>query len=154
MYSTYRYGALDVVETPKDKNAIQHAIRQIDDRLFIEMQRTLRGEDVWCVVCPVGSDRPPITILEWRDENDEPIPHLASGLINRVERMERDGKRLSAAVMKANSDLIETQRRDTTGAYRDIVHDMQAREHRSAVLPRSQSLRMSRDKERARGKKV
>jgi hypothetical protein len=157
MFMESRHGALYVMQEQQAPAEITARLREIDDRLFLEQQITYSGEAVWCVVCDVGMGHPPITILEWRDwRTDEPISELTSGLVERVQAMERDGSRLSAKVVKANRDLIESHRQRAHDAWREIALDMTPRIEgkTSSVLHRSQALRMSRDKRRAAGEKV
>lgn len=157
MLTQTRHGALTIVEQTRDRDWINRELRQIDPNLFVEKQLTYAGEEVWCVVCEVDSSHPPITILEWRDElSSRPIAELSSGLINRVARMERDGAKLAEHVKRLNAAKIERDRRDSYDKYREIALDMVPRMSglRSAVLPRGQWLRMSRDKMRAQGRKV
>lgn len=156
MFTETRLGALSVVQQVRGTDWVQKELRLIDDRLFLERQLTFDGEEVWCVVCQVGGDIPPVTIMEWRDPNGRPIPELSSGLVERVARMERDAGRLSDRVMKANQAKIEADRRDSYTKYRDIALDIVPRMSgmRSALLPRGQSLRMSRDKQRNMGRRI
>lgn len=156
MYSTYRHGALTVVETAHDANWIVRELKQIDDRLFLEKQMTIANEEVWCVVVDLGLQHPPITILEWRDESGNPIPHLASGIVERIRKMDRDrdNGRVIDRVIKANRDMIERRNHERQEWYREVATEMEARNHRSALLPRGQYLRIARDRERARGKKI
>lgn len=153
---TFRHGALHVIEEAHDKDTIQRLIKKIDDRLFVEKQVTLAGEEVWCVVCDVGSEVPPITFIEWRDELGRPIPYLAERLVQRVQQMDRDAGRLYSKVIAANAAMIETQRQAAMSQYEAIMDDMLPRmgPGHSAVLPRGQWLRQSRDRRRSRGEKV
>lgn len=151
----YRHGALHVIEQAQDKNDLQAALRRLDDRLFLERQVTLTGEVVWCVVVAVGGDRPPMTILEWRDADGQPL-ELSSGLLSRIERMERSGERLMAEVVKQNALKVEQQRRAAAAEWAEIgaEADHRMRPGYSAVLHRGQHLRRSRDARRNRGEKV
>lgn len=155
MQSEYRHGALTVIEYVREKDSLQQELRLIDDRLFLERQLTLVGEPVWCVVVNVGGDVPPITILEWRDDDDNPLP-LSSGILERMRRMDRDGARLAARVIKQNRDRIEAARQKAKDDWEEIGKDVGGRMSgtRSAVLHRGQYLRRSRDKRRARGEKL
>lgn len=155
MNTTYRHGALHVIESVGNKDDLQRSLKRIDDRLFLERQVTFTGEVVWCVCCEVGGDLGVITLLEWRDEHDVPL-ELSSGILHRMERMERDGGKLAQQVMLRNQEMIQMKRKEAQDAYREIAKDMIPRiEGRSrTILHRSQALRMSRDKHRASGKKV
>jgi hypothetical protein len=152
---SYRHGALAVVEDPRSAAEVNADLRRIDPRLFCEQQVTLAGDVVWCVVVAVGGDIPPVTIHEWRDEQKRPLP-LSSGIVREVQRMERDGGKLAAEVIKHNRDLIDSRRQTADTAYREIQDDMMPRMKgtRSAALHRGQHLRRSRDKHRADGEKL
>lgn len=151
-----RYGALAVVEEAHPKDSIQQLLRQLDERLFLEKQITLTNEQVWCVVCDVGLDQPPMTILEWRDAEGRPLPYLTASIVDRVARMDRGGSGLYAKVVRANAAMIERRRREALAEWEEISADMIPRmaETRSAVLPRGQWLRRSRDRLRRQGRKL
>lgn len=154
---TYRHGALYVVEQTQDKKRIQDELKAIDPRLFVEKQITFDQESVWCVVVDVGSGHAPITILEYRDEETgKPIPDLGHRIVDRVKRMDRDGARLAAKVIKQNQARVDRARADARAHWEDLGKEFQERMHpvRSAVLPRGQHLRRSRDKRRNRGEKI
>jgi hypothetical protein len=157
MFTESRLGALTVVQQVRDTSWIQKELKALDDRLFLEKQLTFGNEEVWCVVCQVGGDVPPVTILEWRDpQTGRPIPELSSGLVERVARMERDAGRLNDKVLKANAAKLEADRRDSYDKYREIALDVVPHMSalRSSLLPRSQSLRMARDKQRNMGRRI
>lgn len=152
----YRHGALYVVESRSDRSDIERALRQIDRGLFLEKQVTLEGEIVWCVVAEVFGDHPPLTIFEWRDESGRPISELAMGIVDRVNRLERDPVVLAKRLRERNEALKRERDRRRDEAYetmaREMVPSIQGR--RSAVLHRSQALRMARDRRRAQGDKA
>lgn len=152
----YRHGALTVIETAKSQNEILRELKKIDPRLFLERQVTLEGQAVWCVVCDVGSDSPPITILEWRDSEDHPIHELSSGIIGRVQRMERDGGKLADRVIRQNAEILAKKRAETREQWSDIGTDFERlmSPGHSALLPRGQYLRRSRDKKRSMGWRI
>jgi hypothetical protein len=156
MFTPVRHGALTVMEELKPSSAIARELKQLDDRLFLEKQLTFSGEEVWCVICSLGGDRPPATLLEWRDDRGVPIPELSSGIVSRMARMGRDADKLSAEVASANADRQARADRDSHGVYAEIAADMVPRMSgtRSAVLHRGQHLRRSRDKQRSKGENV
>lgn len=150
----FRYGALYVLRERPNMEAIQRTLRDIDRRLFLEKQITYENEAVWCVVCDIGGGHPPVTLLEYRHEG-KPIP-IDSGIIERVQRMERDGEKLTRRTIEANRVMIEQKRKRAHDAYEEIARDMVPRIQGQTrpVLHRSQALRMSRDKRRSRGEKL
>lgn len=151
----YRHGALSVVETVRDRDFVQRELRKIDDRLFVEKQLTYTGEAVWCVVVSVGGDVPPITVLEHRAPDGRPL-ELSASLIDRAARMERDGARLSAKVIRQNADRLEAGRHKMLEELTVLGEDGDRLMNpgHSALLHRGPHLRRSRDKRRAWGDKV
>ncbi len=156
MTNSYRHGALTVIETPKAQNEVLRELKMIDPRLFLERQVTLEDQAVWCVVVDVGSDSPPITILEWRDSEGHPIHELSGGIVGRMQMMDRNGAKLTDRVIKQNADRIEAKRRETQQHWADIGTDFERlmSPGHSAVLHRGQHLRRSRDKLRSQGWKI
>lgn len=155
--NSYRHGSLYVVEQARDKDEIQKALKAIDPRLFLEKQITFDQESVWCVVVDVGGEQGPLTILEYRDEETgKPIPDLGWRIVERVQRMDRDGQRLAAKVIRQNQERVERARADARAHWEDLGKEFQERMKptRSAVLHRGQHLRRSRDKRRANGEIV
>lgn len=155
-YVEHRDGALFVVRQAGDREWLTKELRKIDDRLFCELQVGFDQQPVWCVVCEVGGDVPPITLHEWRDEQGRPIPELSSGLLDRVNAMERDGHKLAAKAILANKQLIERGRQERFARFHDQVEEIlpSVTGVRSVALHRGDHLRRSRDKLRARGWKV
>ncbi len=154
--NSYRHGALTVIETPRSQGDILKGLRGIDPRLFLERQVTLDDQAVWCVVYDAGTDNPPITILEWRDSNDHPIHELSYGIVERIQKMEQQATGLTARVMQANEDRIVKKRLETKAQWAEIGTDFERlmSPGHSAVLPRGQHLRRSRDKLRNQGWKI
>jgi hypothetical protein len=154
--NSYRHGALTIIESPKSHNETLRALKQIDSRIFLERQVTLEGQAVWCVVVDLGSDEPPITILEWRDTEGYPIHELSSGIVDRVARMDRDPKALFERVQRINQERLDAKKKDTNEVWADLGTDygrMTSPGH-SALLPRGQHLRRARDKRRNRGERI
>jgi hypothetical protein len=152
---SYRYGALTIVEQAGDKNAVQRDLQQIDPRLFLEKQLTLDNQEVWCVMCQLDGDQPPLCVFEWRDpDTNEAIPVLSSGIVNRMARMERDPIALSRRVHAQNEAFKLKQREKFSEHVRGFA-EMQARSFRShIVLPRSPGLVMARRRQRRAGHNV
>jgi hypothetical protein len=124
---TYRYGALHVVESAADSDVLQRDLRAIDPRLFLERQLTLDGDQVWCVMCALDGDQPPICVFEWRDPDGRAIPVLSSGIVDRMNQVERDPYVLNAKVKARNEEF--TRRKQE--AYNEQIYGM-AEEYRTA----------------------
>jgi hypothetical protein len=151
----YRKGALHVVEQNRSREDLAADLRAIDDRLFLEKQLVFSGEEVWCVCVEVGGDFGVFTLLEWRDEDGNPLP-LAGGIVDRVRRMDRDGKRLAAKVVKQNAARIERARQDAQEAWEEIGRegDRRMAPGYSAVLHRGPGLAAARRRARRQGRNV
>ena len=152
----YLSGGLYVVEKPKASHWVNRALRQLDPDLFLERQLTYDGGMVWCVVCETGGDRPPVTLLEFRDDNGKPIPEPTESLVQRAARMERSAEALNRYVREANERRKQEISRRAIEQTREISLDVMPRisPTRSVLLPRGQYLRRSRDRARARGARV
>ena len=150
----YRHGALYVIESASARDPIVRALKQIDDRLFVERQATFEGDWVWVVNVDLGRDDPTgvVTLVEWRDEQGRPIPYLAEGLVRRVAQMERDGSVLHKKVIEANRALTERRRREMETQTEDLTREIVAGiGWRKTTLPRGQNLYQARARQRAKG---
>lgn len=158
MYEVHDVGGLAVAYSPADEKSISLALRRLDPHLFLDKELEPigpRGPYVYPVVkLWVGSEHPPIPVLEWRDR-DGPWP-LSMAIVDKVRHQEGslDGavKRVIAANERKRQSAIE----ETGASVEEIARGgyQSARGSRSVLLPRSQSLRQSRDRSRAKGRKV
>lgn len=149
----YRHGALYVVEDGANHRDIERHLKDVDPRLFLERQVSFDNEMVWCVVTDIGGDHPPLTILEWRDEFDRPIPELTSSIVERVKRIDRDPIILAKKIQDRNDARRRALDKRRDEAIEEMARDMIPRIEGKVrpVLHRSVALRMSRDKRRSRG---
>jgi len=139
--SVYRSGGLYVVEQASPRDRVQKQLKEIDDRLFLEKQISFDNKPVWCVVCHVGGDQPLLTLIEYRDDNGEPIPEPGDHLIWRVAQMERDAGRLSKRVLEANHRLIEGRKQQTREEISEITRDVYRMDKRLPLFHRGLHLR-------------
>lgn len=133
-------------------STLERALKQIDPDLALQGWPQRDGPPLWKVVRYCGPDRPPETIASWVDDRGNPLP-LTEGLLDVVRRLDRNTRAEYVDPDEKNRRLKELVERDwelDTEAAREDWNP----KHGRPVLPRSQSLRMSRDKQRARGKKV
>lgn len=157
MWSTRQVGSLAVIEETVDRKRIDAELRRFDPNLFLDAEIDTRGRFVWAVMEHLGSERPPHLVFEWRDERGEPLP-LSSGLIEQIRKIAARRSR-GVSVFDVVRDANEQRRSEATRAseraYEEITEDLLPRlgGRRSAALPRSQALRMSRDRRRGRGEK-
>lgn len=106
---------------------------------------------IWKVVRYAGPDRPLDTVCVWMSDRGEPYP-LSSGILDLVDRLDRN----SRSVYKNEDDLAAERRRELEKKFardNEAIQNDIAFKHGHPVLPRSQSLRMARDKRRAKGEK-
>ena len=106
---------------------------------------------VWRVVRDAGSERDPETVCVWQSESGEPYP-LSSGLLDLVDRLDRNTRHVHVGADEANErrrlEIARQLERDN-----EALRDDWDFKHGRPVLPRSQALRISRDKRRAKGEK-
>jgi hypothetical protein len=110
-----------------------------------------RGCRCWYVYRYNGPDKPSDVVCVWQTREGVPLP-LSSNLLELVQLHDRNtiGKQGDPDV--ANAQLKASIAKRKADDAEAIIGDW---EHAgTTVLPRSQALRMSRDKQRARGKKV
>lgn len=137
-----------------DGAAVERALKQRDQDLRLQGWPSITHDCIlWKVVRYAGPDRPPDTVCVWQSDRGEPYP-LSSGLLDMVDRLDKNSR--STYLSEDQRDARERDRlaRDKQAAYEDLAQDYEKRAKRDPMLPRSQSLRLSRDKQRARGKKV
>ena len=143
-----------MLEKPSDSDQIVRGLKQLDQRLFLEKQLTLDGEQVWTVHCAVEGDQPPICVFEWRDPDGRPIPVLSSGIIDRMAAMERDPAKLNAKVKAKNAEF--ERRRDEK--FNEHIYGISEERRRSllshSVLHRSPGLAAARRRQRQQGHNV
>ena len=159
MYSVSDVGGLAVCFNPTDEKTVTAALRRLDDRLFLDPEVETHGPYGPYVYMTVkyhhGSGVPPTCVLDWREPDGRPKP-LSLAMVDQVRRQEGAMARAVSEAIIAN----ERRRQEAIKAVGDGTYDVvmegghSAAGKRSVNLPRSQSLRMARDKRRARGEKV
>ena len=145
-----------VVEGHVDKKAIDRELRKLDDRLFLDPEHDPDFDRiVWTVKHFMGVGQPPLWICDWRDPDTREPLELSWALWSRVKAREhRDPYRLRDEIKAENERTRELLAERQFGEYEELARDMLPRMDgtRSALLPRSQALRIARDRERARGR--
>lgn len=159
----YRLGSLCVVENVDDRDWINRRLRALDPNLFLEKQLTFEGEHVWCVVEQVdGGDHPPVTVYEHRLPDGRPYPVPNEALIEEMRRraqaMTRDPRerrrQLIARADRQNRMLREKIAERQREQHAEVNREFRRMQRTSSPVHRSQQLRMTRDKMRARGEKA
>lgn len=157
-YSVSHVGGLAVMWSRQDTRTVEAALRRLDDRLFLDPEYEPHGPHGPYVFMTVkyhlGSGRPPSMVCEWRDSYG-PKP-LSLGLVEQVKRQEGVMASAFREALAANERIRQDAVKAVGDGAFDVVRDggLSAAGKRSVNLPRSQSLRMARDKARARGEKV
>jgi hypothetical protein len=144
---------LIVSQYGSDHASLERELRKRDPLLSLQgWPSQTHGRILWKVVRYAGPDRPPDTVCVWQSEQGEPFP-LSSGLLDLVDRLDRNtrhGHHGEDEMNEArNRELDRQVERDREAIVEDHLF-----KHGRPLLPRSQSLRMSRDRQRAKGRKV
>lgn len=150
MYAEHRHGALSVLETPHTKDHINRELKQLDSRLFIELQRTIADpEPIWVVNIDLANDGI-YAIHEHRDGNGVGIGYPTHRMVEEIQRMMQRGPIDVKELDRRNKAKRERRRREIYAGLRENANDRQKSAHpiHSALLPRGQSLRIARSKQR------
>jgi hypothetical protein len=142
-----------IVAEGGDHASIERELRKRDGHLSLQgWPSETHGCILWKVVRYAGPDRPPDTVCVWMSERGEPYP-LSSGILDMVDRLDRNTRHQHRTEDDLNAARERERQKDLERASEGI-RDNTTFKHGRPVLPRSQSLRMARDKQRAKGKKV
>ena len=151
-YVERRVGGLVVAEVGADAVSLERELRKRDPLLSLQgWPDPEYGRIRWRVVraTPEGSFE---TVVVWPADG-EPHP-LSSGILDELDRHDRNNTRrefkdTDELNLEREAERAKQQDRDNEGIY-----DNWAFKHGRPVLPRSQALRISRNRRRARGEKV
>ena len=136
-----------------DHASLERELRKRDPLLSLQgWPSEAHGCILWKVVRYAGPDRPPDTVCVWQGERGDPFP-LSSGLLDLVDRLDRNTRHGHVGEDEFNARL-ERERAAQVTRDNEAIADDHVFKHGRPVLPRSQGLRMARDRQRARGKKV
>lgn len=137
---------------------VRKQLRQIRDdlRLGVEVDEHW-GCYVFKVLSYQGESTAAVWLFDWRqdmeDPSSAPLP-LSSGILTEAASRLLDSRRQFEDPHRANLAREERERVERVERYADGFREAFRRGRRSPVLHRSQSLRMARDKQRARGEKL
>ena len=144
-----------VAENRASREAVAAALRDHDrDLRLVPSVDNEHGKVLWKVYSYRGSETPAVFVLAWMDDHRVPLP-LSMSLVDRVKQSDRNSRAPRVSEDDLNRQLIEQRRNEQSQIATDVRDDMAPRltGRTRTILPRSQSLRMSRDKRRARGEK-
>ena len=117
-------GGVDVVtDATTDEDAVRRALKQIDDRYMLD---AVSG--VWVVLCRAGDAIPPITVLNWVDEYNRPLP-LTHALVEKVKRLRADSR-----WREPDPHELNERRREKNAAEMDDYLDEIVRKHTNRPL--------------------
>lgn len=135
-----------VAEHRVEGAAVARALREHDPdlRLVPQFSASMGGQ-YWAVYLYAGSERPAEFVTAWVNEQGEPLP-LSMRLVDRVQELDRNGRGETPSADELNALEEERRRLDAEQAAEDLYDDWRKREGRSALLPRSQSLRAARSR--------
>lgn len=144
---------LILTESGMDQAAIERQLQKRDPLLTLQgWPSPTLGTILWKVVRYGGPDRPPDTVCVWQSDRGEPYP-LSSGLLDLVDRLDRN-TRGDYKNEDQRNDEFARERQKNLDRDNEAIRDDTTFRHGRPVLPRSQSLRMARDKRRNRGEKA
>lgn len=148
---------LVVAEYGADGAAVRRALKEYDPNLELLPP----GVDVaggadrrhWRVYARVAHDRPLVFVTAWATSSGEPLP-LSMRLLDKVRQQDRNsrvGYQDADERNRQHMARLEAHARAESAA---LVDDHLRSAKRFHPAPRSVALRMTRDKQRARGRKV
>jgi hypothetical protein len=152
MQYTRSDSGLILAEEIPDAASVERQLKQIDRGLSLQAWPRQDGPPIWRVVLHYAGDRPPETIASWIDQSGEPLP-LSSRLVDLVRSLDKNSRVAYVDADGKNAQFEEQRERDNARDEEALIADWRM-PHGRPVLPRSQSLRRSRDKQRAKGKKL
>jgi hypothetical protein len=138
-----------------DEAATAAALREYDrDLRLVPQDSDAFGRRVYKVYRYMGSEQPSVFVCGWWDDLGNPYDGLsATGLLEMVKRLDRNNSREQRIDPdEKNRLLLEERRRQSSEDIDEVAREFSGRidGKKSSPLKRSQSLRMARDRVRAR----
>jgi hypothetical protein len=134
-----------------DGAALERELRKRDPLLALQgFLSAEHGAVVWRVVREAG-EAGPETVCVWQSASGEPYP-LSSGLLALVDQLDRNSRGGYAGEDELDARRRTEQARQQQRDNEALADDWNPK-HGRPLLPRSRSLRMARDKRRAKGEK-
>ena len=152
-----RDSGLIVAEYGTDGAAVRRALKQYDQALELLPPGvdTSDGADRrhWRVYARVSNDRPMVFVTAWATDAGDPLP-LSMRLLDKVKEQDRNTRS-----RYLDADRRNQEHRDRLAAHSRAEGEALVQEHlrfkgKTFPAPRSVRLRMTRDKQRAAGRKV
>lgn len=147
---------LIVSEYGADGAAVLRALKDHDpDLRLIPPGVSVQGahREHWAVYLYRGSERPPVFVLAWTGPDGGPLP-LSHRLVDAVKQRDLNGRGNPLSADQLNAARAEARRRQEERDREALRHDHLSSAGKHHVPHRSVALRMTRDKQRSRGRKV
>lgn len=154
VYSTTPDGIV-VASRGSDYADTARALREYDDELRLVIQGPDEyGPQAFRVYRYMGSERPIQFVCGWWDEYLNPYPELSTtGLLEIVKRLDRNNRgHAPVDPVARNRELAARRRVEGRKRIDEIAHEFDGRLEgkRSSPLPRSRSLQLARQRQRAK----
>jgi hypothetical protein len=136
-----------------DEAAAAAALREYDrDLRLVPQDSDAYGRRIYKVYRYVGSERPAQFVCGWWDELGNPYPLSVTGLLDMVQRLDRNTRGAVQDADARNAELTARRRRDAEADFDDIVDEFKDRVDgkKLSPLPRSRSLHAARNRVRRR----
>ena len=150
-------GGLLVAEDTAAPASIRQELRRIHPDLILGQEvDSAWSEWVWKVLFRRG-DRPAIWLFDWRENLDDPRSRprpLSHAIVEEAASRQRGSRRPEIDPLQANDELQERLANASEAEALEIAAEVRNRARRRSPVQRSQGLRMSRDKARAKGRKA
>ncbi len=149
-----RTGGGLLVPEGSQEAAVDAALRRHDpDLRLVPQDSDVYGRRIYKVYHYNGPDTPADLVCVWWDQNHEPLP-LSSSLVDYVQMLDKNTVDRGPTLEEQEARVREQKRKDAREEMRPIVEEFAKKldGKKTVLLPRSQSLRRARDKERARQK--
>lgn len=140
-------------QTSGGERAVARALKDHDRDLRLVPQFSQSLGQYWAVYVDRGSDRPADFLMAWLDPDGKPLPP-SMRLVEMVKQLDKNSPVKAANPDELNRARQERIDKETREFNEDRVAEWAKRDKSRMIPHRSQALRMSRDKQRARGKKV
>ena len=130
-----------------DERSMQRQLRELDDHLILTRERDHLGRDYYVVIFYTDGTVPPAFIEDWRDPDGTPR-QLSSALPLMIQKRMKEGPTSLKKINAHNDALKASHDADMEAAYEEQALSVAKSARTSAMLPRSQSLYLARQRER------
>ena len=136
----------------EEEATLARELWEYDRNLKLKSSVDAAGRTWWSVRAHVGSEMPDRFVCTWMDESGEPLP-LSWGLLDLVKQLDPNTRSVYLDEDQRDAQVRATLAKQKADDQEALASDWSS-PHGRPVLPRSQSLRRSRDKRRSRGENV